>query len=220
MVEFFSVLKADKTDEFFSSLELFIGHIHDSVVSMEKTLEHYCNDDIDAVKELSEKVLRSEKKADVIRRHMEQMLYKGVLVPFGREDKYNLLEALDDVADRAEIVVRIARIERPKVPDTIKDGLKDMASLVVKTSKNLKKSVLSLDKNLDKSIQEATSVELDRERVRNEEFKLLEALFSDKKNTKLQLMLIKELISLLGRVADRAEEAADRVTTLAVKYQN
>ena len=54
----------------------------------------------------------------------------------------------------------------------------------------------------------------------NEEFKLLEILFSDKKNTKLQLMLIKELISLLGRVADRAEEAADRVTTLAVKYQN
>ncbi len=95
-----------------------------------------------------------------------------------------------------------------------------MASLVVKTSKNLRKSVLSLDKNLDKAIQEATSVELDREKVRNEEFKLLEILFSDKKNTKLQLMLIKELISLLGRVADRAEEAADRVTTLAVKYQN
>lgn len=212
----FPILKKDSSEEFYKFLDEFINAVHDSVSALKDTMHHYCNGSLKKVRESADKVIELEKKADAIRRRMEKDLYKGVLLPFGREDKYALVEELDDIADKAEIIVRLADIERPKIPNHLKDNIKGLANLVEGTSDKLKRSVLSLNIDIKSAIDSANTVELHREKVRALEFKILEKVLV-KKN--VNSLILKELVTLVSQVADKTEEAADRVITLAVKYQ-
>jgi len=211
-------LRADKGKEFYKTLETFITEVHSSVKYLNDTVRNYCDGKSREARKFANFVIDFETKADSSRRSLEKMLYTGVVLPFGRGAKYELLESVDDVADKAELVARLILIERLKVRQNLRKDLKELSGTVLEVVNNLKEAVLQLDINLDKAVAHATSVELMREKARQIEFKLIEKLFS-KMRADINIILLKELISLIAAVADKAEEAADRVVSLAVKYQ-
>ena len=94
----------------------------------------------------------------------------------------------------------------------------ELSGLVLDSVANLKNAVLALDSDINKAVSLAIKVENLREEARKHEFKLLEKLFSGKEKD-MNVILLKELVTLIGAVADKAEESADRVISLAVKYQ-
>ncbi|HIJ98885.1 TPA: DUF47 family protein [archaeon] len=217
-MEILPVLRADKGKEFYKTLETFITEVHSSVKYLNDTVRNYCDGKSREARKFANFVIDFETKADSSRRSLEKMLYTGVVLPFGRGAKYELLESVDDVADKAELVARLILIERLKVRQNLRKDLKELSGTVLEVVNNLKEAVLQLDINLDKAVAHATSVELMREKARQIEFKLIEKLFS-KMRADINIILLKELISLIAAVADKAEEAADRVVSLAVKYQ-
>lgn len=219
MKQIFPILTKDTSKEFYTSLEKFVDDVSNAVIGLRKAIEHYCNGEVNAAKESVKKVIEFEKNADTTRREMSKILYTGVLIPFGREDKYELIESIDDVADKAEIIVRLATLRRPEIPKKIKEDLKDLAYLVESSVLQLKTAVSFLNSDLNKAIEEASKVELQREKVRDLEFKILGSLINQRKEIPIKILLLRELVSLTGRVADDAEEAADRVIALAVKYK-
>mgnify|MGYP001597200200 CR=1 FL=1 len=217
-MEILPVLRADKSKEFYGTLEIFITDVHSSVLHLNDTIRSYSDGKLKAARKSANSVIDYEEKADNSRRKLEKMLYTGVVLPFGRGAKYELLESVDDVADKAELVARLLLIERLEIPQSLDKYFKELMGTVLEVANHLKGAVLQLDLNLDNAIASATKVELLREKARQIEFKLIEKLFSRKTNV-LELILLKELISLIGAVADKSEEAADRVISLAVKYQ-
>ena len=217
-MEILPVLRADKSKEFYGTLEIFITDVHSSVSHLNDTIRNYSDGKLKAARKSANFVIDYETKADNSRRKLEKMLYTGVILPFGRGAKYELLESVDDVADKAELVARLLLIEHLKIPQSLDKYFKELMGTVLEVANHLKDAVLQLDLNLDNAIAHATKVELLREKARQIEFKLIEKLFSRKANV-LELILLKELISLIGAVADKSEEAADRVISLAVKYQ-
>lgn len=213
----FPALTEGRSKEFFNAFDVYAHNIYDCVKELRKTIHFYADGKYADAKMSAKKVTNLENKADYLRRDMEKTLYSGVLIPFGREDKYNLIEAIDDIADKAEIIVRLAGIEQPKIPKKLVTDLKVLADLVEKTTKKLLDAVILLDTDIQKSIETAKQVELLREKVRTQEFQLLGKLIGG--NVTFSAILLKELITLTAQVADKAEEAADRVVALAVKYQ-
>jgi len=135
----------------------------------------------------------------------------------GTEDKYALLESIDDIADKAEILVRIADISKLEIPKIIVKDLKEMANKIEIAATLLGESVSDLKKDIEQAIRKASKLEIIREQVRESEFAMLKKLFAGSHTTKT--ILLKEIIALAGQVADKAEEAADRVITLGLKYQ-
>ncbi|MFO7872362.1 MAG: DUF47 family protein [Candidatus Undinarchaeales archaeon] len=214
----FPLLKKGRTDEFYRELEEFVEEVHSSVVSLSKAVEKYADGKQKEAEKFGEKVFKSEEIADRKRRFMENTLYSGAIIPFGRDSKYELVEAIDDVADKAEIIARLLKYENVKIPKDLKKDIKELAKKTVETSEKLATSVKSLNVDLRAATSAAYDVNTLREEARRTEFKTFEKLFSGKKKS-INLILLKEIISLIGQVSDKAEEAADRVITLSVKYK-
>ena len=214
----FPVIRGDRSEKFYDQLDKFITDVHNSVVSLSRSVESYLNGNEKLAYDFGKQVISLEESADARRRVMERELYSGVLIPFGREDKYELIETIDDIADKAEIIARLSKYEKPKIPQNIKKDLVKLLGLVVNTSYLLKESVKFLSTDLDKAIKTSSKVNIEREIVRELEFKILKKLLSTPK-IDFKTILLKELISLIGQVADKAEEASDRVISMAVKYQ-
>lgn len=211
-------LRADRGKEFYGTLVTFMNDVHTTVSHLNETIKHYSSGRTKEAITNANFVIDFEVKADNSRRKLEKMLYQGVVLPFGRGAKYELLESLDDVADKAEVVARLILIERIKIPAKLGKDFKELAETVLDVVSHLRSAVVQLDINLDKAISNATKVELVREKVRQIEFRLIAKLFGNGGNT-LNIILLKELITLTAAVADKSEEAADRLVSLAVKYQ-
>src|SRR3989344_800931 len=217
-MEILPVLRADKGKEFYKTLETFITEVHSSVKYLNDTVRNYCDGKSREARKFANFVIDFETKADSSRRSLEKMLYTGVVLPFGRGAKYELLESVDDIADKAELAARILLIEKIKISPKLNRNFEDLSGLVLDSVIHLKSAVLELDQNLDKAVSLALKVENLREEARKQEFGLIEKLFSGK-DRDINIILLKELITLIGAVADKAEESADRVISLAVKYQ-
>jgi len=219
MVKLFPVFRAEETANFYDFLNAHTSDIKSCVSSLRQTVHHYCNEEMEKAKVSGQRVIELEKQADDTRRKAEEALYEGVIIPFGREDKYELLEALDDLADKAEIIVRLAAIEKPMIPPQLRADIKKLANQVEIATNMLGESVEKLGTDIKEAIKTATKVELIRETARDHEFDILEHLLKNPIDP-LNTILLKELITLVAKVADKAEDAADRVITLAVKYKS
>jgi predicted phosphate transport protein (TIGR00153 family) len=214
------VLSGEKSKGFYNAFDIYVQDVHKCVTRLREAIHLYCDGDAKAAEIAGKKVVNLEKKADFLRRDLEKNLYEGVLIPFGREDKYNLIEAIDDIADKAEIAVRLAKIAMPNVPKKLVPDMKLLADQVESTVAKLGSAVMLLNKDIDKAIKKAKEVELEREKVRETEFKIFEGLFSNAKGKEINALLLKDLVSLVALVADKTEEAADRVVVLSVKYES
>ncbi len=216
-MDFLPVMRMDKSSEFYESMQAFVSDVHSCVSALDAAVGFYCDGKTPECKKSANAVIDFETKADMSRRKLEKMLYTGVVLPFGRGAKYELLESVDDVADKAEIVARLLLIEKLSIPKTYRREFKELVSLVLESVEHLKNAILSLDSNLHKAVSFAQKVENTREEARKLEFRLIHHIFS--KKVGVEVILLKELITLIGNVADMAEESADRVISLAVKYQ-
>lgn len=217
MVQLFPALRSEKTVDYYKSLQVYTKEVISAVTKLRETVHHYCDGSVNLAMESARQVIEQEKKADELRRAIEKKLYTGAIMPFGKEDKFALLEAIDDLADKAEIIVRLAGVSQPVIPKAVSSDIKELANKVELTAKMLEESVAALDIDMAIAIKLATKVELSREIVRELEFKIMTDIL--KKSKTVNALLLKDLVSLVGRVADNAEDAADRVITLAVKYQ-
>ncbi|MDP7282709.1 MAG: DUF47 family protein [Candidatus Undinarchaeales archaeon] len=218
MTQFFQMLKGEKTKGFYLETEKFTQEVVQCTTHLREVIHHYCDKNHTLAKEFSKKVIDQEAKADATRRLIEKKLYKGVIVQMGTEDKYALLEAIDDIADKAEILVRMAGISKLEIPKDIVKDFREMANKIEVAAKLLGESVSALKTDISHAIKQATKLELVREQVRESEFAVLKKLFATRQDVKA--VLLKEVLTLTGQVADKAEEAADRVITLALKYKN
>ena len=213
----FPAVSRGKSKEFYNAFDMYAQDVYRCVKTLRETIYLYADGKHEEAKIAAKKVANLERKADLLRREIEKTLYSGVLIPFGREDKYNLIEAIDDIADKAEIIVKLAGIQKPKIPKNLVDDLKLLTDRVEETTKKLLDAVVLLNTDIQKSIETAKEVELLREDVRTQEFQLLGKLVSRKAT--FSAISLKELITLTAQVADKAEEAADRLVALAVKYK-
>ncbi|MFH1450459.1 MAG: DUF47 family protein [archaeon] len=218
MVTFFPMLRKEKSSNFYAETELFTQEVVQCVSYLRETLHHYCDNNHDLAKEAGKKVISQESKADATRRRIEKKLYQGVLIHMGTSDKYALLEAIDDIADKAEILVRVADISKIDIPKIIVRNYREMANKVELSAKLLGEAVTELTRDVETAIKKASKLEIIREQVRETEFTMLKKLFEKQQTTKA--ILLKEIITLTGQVTDKAEEAADRVISLGLKYQS
>lgn len=217
-MKLFPSLRNDQAKKFYEDLDEFIKKIHNSVENLSETIVSYIEENQEKAEKAGREVLKIEREADVIRRMMEKELYEGALIPFGKDSKYELIEALDDIADKAEIIVRLAKYEKPQISKNLNRDIKSLSKKIVQTSEKLVEAVNSLNVDLEKAIKSAQEVHSYREGAREIEFKIMKKLFEEKR-IDINTLLLKELVTLVTQVADKAETAADRVVTLAIKYR-
>ena len=109
-----------------------VAAIQDTLEAAGSALNQYLDGKTDQA-DLNKEVDRLESKADDLRREIQNTLYAGAYLPNLREDVFQLVEALDDIADASESCVDFFSNQRPEIPD---EFAADFRKLVKAAEKN------------------------------------------------------------------------------------
>lgn len=197
-----------------------IDLVYESLRQLKILMEHFYNNQFDKITKKVDKISRLEHQADDIRRKMEIEFYNGAFLPFDREDWIILAENVDSVADMCQETafgICLSEINFPK--GYVEDFSKLMYS-IDETVTALKKCIELLDEDLGEALKKAHEVERLEDEVDRIERKIIKRLYISYKNQEIDILThieIKNTVLRLGNIADRAENASDRVPIIVAK---
>ncbi len=105
-----------------------------------------------------------------------------------------------------------------KIPDEIKGDVVELSEKTLETVKKLHEAIKSVNENLEQSYSLASDVERLKEDAVEIEFKIIKWLSQSSIGVK-RIIEIKDVVSLLGRIAEKAEEATNTIKTMSMKYR-
>lgn len=157
-----------------------------------------------------------EHKGDEITHELFIELGSNFITPFDREDIHALATSIDDVADF--ILGASTRMDLYNIT-VFSEAVIQLAENISEGAKEIQKAVMALrnQKNI-KIVREAciklNSLENDADRIFNV---ALAKLFETEKDA-VNLIKQKELLSILETATDKAEDAANTIETIIIKY--
>ncbi len=157
-----------------------------------------------------------EHKGDEITHELFIELGSNFITPFDREDIHALAASIDDVADF--ILGASTRMDLYNIT-VYSDAVVQLSENVAEGAKEIQKAVTALKsmKNI-KGVREAciklNSLENEADRIFNV---ALAKLFETEKDA-VELIKQKELLSILETATDKAEDAANTLESIIIKY--
>lgn len=181
-------------------------------------IKAYFEQDRDKFSELVDKMSNLEKRADEVKRNIESELYERTLIPESRSDVLALLEALDDLIDRGKETMLEFDMEIPDIPEQYHKKFLNLAELsanavdqIVKASRNFFNNSITVRHFIAKVY--FWEKEADRESGN-----LIRKVFRDDDIYKLSRKFhLRTFVERIDRVADIAEDIADKLSILSIK---
>ena len=183
-------------------------------------MEYYYKNDFEFIDKKVEEISKLEHDADDIRRKMEIEFFKGAFLPFDREDRIILAEDVDSVADIIQETAFGICLARINFPSGYKEDFQELMVSIYETVTALKKCIELLDEDLGEALTKAHEVERLEDAVDKIERKILKRLYISYKNQEINILTqieLKSTVLRLGNIADRAENASDRVPIIVAK---
>lgn len=179
-------------------------------------IEHYL-DEKDDYQSYSYGIHEKENEADQIRRRIETGIYEGAFMPLFREDFITLVELVDRVANRSEIVSDIIGQQAPDIPEYMKDDLRKLARSVIKCFDPLTRVIAALDQSWEETHKLAQQVEEIEQETDEIERRMIEELFQQEDIPLGEKLQLRDLIQYIASITDRMEDASDRVDIMLIK---
>ncbi|WP_456368766.1 TIGR00153 family protein [Thermococcus sp.] len=206
-----------KESNVFEAIDKHLEVVEKTLESFRSMVEAYLNGDLERAKELEEEVSNLETEADKLRRTIELMLYEGAFLPVSRGDYVRLSELVDQVADAAESAAHVLILAKPKVPQDLKDEILSLVDSSIGTFKALKEAVNALNDDVDKALELAKKTEDAEEEADRIEYKVKGEVFDSETITTYAKLIWNQVLTKIGDIADRAEDASDQVMLMAIK---
>ncbi|MHC4777218.1 MAG: DUF47 domain-containing protein [Planctomycetota bacterium] len=167
---------------------------------------------------VSNKVHQVEDDADELRRQIAIELYRGAYAPVFREDYQVLAERVDNVANKAETVTGDLVLEKPKIPEALHGEVRKLAETTVSAFGALRHGLVALYEDMKNVAGHAHEVSRLEGEVDEMEWDILSQLF-EMDIELAQKIHVRDTIRAIGSIADRMENAADRMALMVVKRQ-
>ncbi len=177
----------------------------------------------DGNKELCEKtiqeIIQTERQADDLKEELvESVLLKGAFLPYTTEERYMLVEMIDEIIDSAEDAARLIGVY-DVAASSIPNLIKSLAEKVWICTDRLQDSIKFLYEDFAAAIKFGEEVEEVREDARDIYYEILGKVLSKKDRDPLQAIYLKDVAASVLEVAIRAETTADFVQKLAVMHR-
>lgn len=158
----------------------------------------------------------AESLADDLLTELGAVLYGSTLFPESRGDILGLVEALDAVVNKAEATIRMPYHQYITVPQELAPKFKELVSTVRECTKLLRKSAEMLFDKFHRAAGYYGMVDQLESQTDAQEAALIENIFS----TNLEIghkILLRDLVSSIADIADRAENASARIQLILIK---
>lgn len=206
------------------------GHmktVESCAAEVEPLLTAYAADDLDAMREHRRKIDELEGQADQQKNDLRGQLPRSLFLPVDRRDLLELLHLQDSIADAAQDVAEYLHLGPPALPDSFRTPLDGLCQSSLAAVRAARTAIDELDELLETGFRgrEADGVEslLDEvgrleHKADREERELMKLLLHDADDLgRADFLLWYELIQKLGKLADFAEDVADRLRLLIAR---
>ena len=194
--------------------------VYQCVNRLNLLMEYFYKNDFESIEQTAREIGELEHEADVIRRKMEIEFFNGAFLPFDREDRIILAEEVDSVADMTEETGFGICLSRINFPIHYKTDFIELTGSVQDTVSALKKCIELLSEDLGEALKTAHEVESLEDTVDKIERKIIRRLYEDYKKGEIDILThieLKSTVLRIGNIADRAENASDRVPIIVAK---
>ncbi len=197
-----------------------VGKILEVGEATVKVMEAFVEGSQSGVSEAFSEVDKAEGEADSIKREIIRGLSEGFIHPVDREELIRLILATDDIAAYLKAASRKARIVAPSTIDVeVRKYALRMAERVREAIKLLTEAFTHLTTDKGKALELSDSVERIEEEVDDIRDDALRKVFEFCDNAPVSACLVsKEIIDSLENSADRCEDVADVVRSIAVLH--
>ena len=184
-------------------------------------------EDWSAVETIQGRIAVLEGEADVMKKEIRQNLPKSIFLPVPRTDLLEVLRMQDKIANRAKDIAGLMLGRRMKVPAALQEEMKDYVRAALNTSEQALNTLKELDELVNSGfggheidIVEKMLTELDKlEHITDEHERSMRlSLFAiEKELPPIEVMFLYQAISLIGDLADRAQQVGSRLQLLVAR---
>jgi predicted phosphate transport protein (TIGR00153 family) len=195
----------------------FLDKVSESGLMFKQGMDAYLKANKESFTRKIEEITDTEHQGDALRRSVEEQLYVKTLIPESRGDVLELLESMDSLLDRFKGVLWQFEIEQPEIFSEFNEDLKELVLCVVETVEAIVRSsrafftnVFSVSDHIHKVSYWETQSDKISTKLQKNIFKCQELRLSQK----LQL---RDLVRHVDKIADRAEDVADKLSIYIIK---
>ncbi|MBN1446049.1 MAG: DUF47 domain-containing protein [Candidatus Omnitrophica bacterium] len=206
-----------KKNAVYEKTEKYLDKIRETIEMFRKTLEKYFDGGLSReFKEMIETTHLSESMADDLRREIELEMYQKSLIPESRGDILGLIEATDDVLNKAQSVLYQIETESLNIPGELKEDLLKLINNNIAAFEGAIEGFRILFHSLEGVIEKVKEVDKRESSSDRMERDLIRKVFSS--NYEIgQKILLKDLVIEIGNISDMSEEVTDRLNIVAAK---
>ncbi|MHA2233413.1 MAG: DUF47 domain-containing protein [Candidatus Hodarchaeales archaeon] len=171
------------------------------------------------VDKLTKQIIEGERESDIFKDELiESVLAKRAFLPYTTEDRYTLINMIDNIVGATEDAARLIIVQiipSKEIPST----LPSMAEKTWICTDKLQDSIKYLYKDFRKAAKLGQEVEDIREEARDLYYESLEAILGEAGRSPLVAIYLQNVAVAILEVALRAEVTADFVQKLAVVHR-
>lgn len=185
--------------------------------SMKNAVLAYVNGNFTLAKQEADKTIALEKKQDRVKEKLFERMFTRETMVFSRSDRIQIIENIDKITDKIEIVVRKLLLYQVKIKKPLQEGIIEIAELNNQIGMKVHEMLVNVLDDFEKAKENIIQITDLRRSVREKQWELQKMNYSYQEDF-MSFRYTETLIKYLMEAADRAEIFADRIFVLIYKY--
>ena len=200
-----------------NQMDDFLDQVSESGLLFKQGIEAYLKGNKDAFEKKLQQISDTEHKGDALRRSLKEQIYTRTLIPESRGDVLELLENMDSLLDRFKGALWRFDIENPEICPEFCEGFKELVNCVLESVEAIVRSSRAFFKDISAVADHMHKVsywETESDKVST---RIQRAIFRDENLLLSHRMQLCGLVRHVDKIADRAEDVADRLSIYVIK---
>lgn len=196
----------------------FLDQVSEAGLLFKSGVSIYLKGKKDAFLRKTKEIAEVEHKGDMLRRSIEEQLYIKTLIPESRGDVLDLLESMDSLLDRFKGAIWRFEIERIEIDPKFHNEFLELVNNVVEASEAIVRSVRAFFKNSKTVADHMHKVSFWETEADKTSTMLQKKIFRQNNMRLSHRMQLRDLIRHVDKIADRAEDVADKLSIFVLKH--
>jgi len=198
-------------------IDEFLNQISEAGLLFKSGVDIYLSGKKDRFQRTIEEITTIEHRGDALRRSVEEQLYLKTLIPESRGDVLDLLESLDALLDRFKGALYRFDIEKIEIDPKFHDDFKELTANVVNATEAIVQSSRSFFKDISSVANHMHKVSFWETESDKISTMLQKRIFRQKEMRLSEKMQLRDFVRHVDKMADRAEDVADKLSIFVIK---
>ena len=195
----------------------FLDQISEAGLLFKSGVDLYLRGQTDAFQDKIESISETEHKGDILRRYIEEQLYLRTLIPESRGDVLDLLENMDSLLDRFKGAMWRFEIEHIQIKPEFHDDFRELIVSVVESVEAIVRSVRAFFKDISMVADHMHKVSFWETEADKVSTRLQRTIFRQEDLKPSHRMQLCDFVRHVDKIADRAEDVADKLSIFVIK---